>query len=231
MARINLGILVSALALGTGGCIAQGRVSGQMEATAEPMLVEINPGVWVIEDYSEPVFYVDGFYWLYRDDVWFRSSYYTGGWARVQSAPQVVVSIQQPTAYVHYRAASGARVRSGPRGNVIVRGHDEDRSAPHGQPSDNRDIRSPRPDERMPAPQPPDRPRATPQDEGQNRREDKPDKQDKQDTRGNKPDKQDKQDTRGDKPDKQDTRGDKPDKPDKRDDKQRGNQGDQHKHP
>jgi hypothetical protein len=206
MARINIGILVSALALGTGGCIGQGRVSGQMGVSTEPMLVEINPGVWVIEDYSEPVFYVDGFYWLYRDDVWFRSSYHTGGWARIQSAPQVVVSIQRPTAYVHYRAAPGVRVRSGPRGNVIVRRHEE----PRGQPRVTRDTRSPRSDERTPVPHPPDRPRATPQDEGQNRRGDKPDKQDKQDTRGNKPDKQNKPD-----------------------DKQRGDRGkgDQRKHP
>lgn len=155
MARINIGILVSALALGTGGCIAQGRVSGQMDARAAPMLVEINPGVWVIEDYSEPVFFVDGFYWLYRDAVWFRSSYYTGGWVRVQSAPQVVVSIQQPTAYVRYRAAPGVRVRSGPRGDVIVRGHEEGRRAPRGQP---------------PVAQPAYRPRATPQNDGQHKR-------------------------------------------------------------
>lgn len=139
-------LIVSVLSLGAAGCLAQGRVSGRMEASADPMLVEINPGVWVIEDYSEPVFYVDGYYWLYRDDAWFRSSYHTHGWARVQSVPQVVVRIERPTTYVRYRAAPGVRVRSGPRGTVVVRDH---RTPPRGQPSETRDRTPDRPDNKQ----------------------------------------------------------------------------------
>ena len=138
MARFKVGILVSALALATGGCVAQGRVSGGFVATSDPTLVEIHPGVWVIEDYSEPVFYADGFYWLYRDDVWFRSSYHTGGWVRYRSAPNVIVRLERPRAYVHYHAASGVRVRQGPRGRAMVRDHRDDRPpAAH----DRRDVR------------------------------------------------------------------------------------------
>ena len=100
MARLKIGILVTALALATGGCLAQGRVSGGYVATSDPMLVEIRPGVWVIEDYGEPVFYADGYYWAYRDDVWYRSSYYTGGWVRYRSVPNVILRIDQPRQYV-----------------------------------------------------------------------------------------------------------------------------------
>jgi hypothetical protein len=194
-------LLVSALSLGT-GCLAGGQVSGRMEASADPMLVEIDPGIWVIEDYSEPVFYVEGYYWLYRDDAWFRSSHHAGGWARVQSVPQVVVRIERPTAYVHYRATRGVRVRRGPRGTVIVRDHD-DRNPPRTQPSEPRggapDPR-PQPPGHQPRPNPPQHDR---------------DKLDKRD---------DKHET------KQDKRDDKRDtKQDKRDDKQGGDRRDQHR--
>jgi hypothetical protein len=79
----------------------------------------------VVEDYDEPVFYADGYFWLYRDG-WYRSSNYSGGWVRFQSVPQVVLRIERPRAYVHYRASAGARVRQGPRGPVSVRDQRED---------------------------------------------------------------------------------------------------------
>ncbi len=123
MTRLRIGVLVSALALGATGCVVRGRASGQIVASSDPMLVELYPGVWVIEDYNEPVFFADGFYWLYRDDGWYRSSYHTGGWVLVGSVPQVVVRIERPRAYVRYRGAHGVRVRNGPRGRIIVRDH------------------------------------------------------------------------------------------------------------
>lgn len=123
MSTLRTGVLVSALALATGACLVRGRVSGGVVASSDPTLVELYPGVWVIEDYNEPVFYADGYYWLYRDTGWFRSSYHTGGWVHIGAAPQVVVRIDRPRAYVHYRAAPGVRVRTGPRGRIIVRDH------------------------------------------------------------------------------------------------------------
>ena len=87
---------------------------------SDPILVEVHSGLWVIEDYREPVFYADGYYWLYQDGAWHRSSVYTGGWVRYR-APQVVLRIDRPQRYVHYRGAAGHRVRRGPRGAVSVR--------------------------------------------------------------------------------------------------------------
>jgi hypothetical protein len=127
MSTLRTGVLVTALALATGACTVRGRVSGTVVASSDPTLVELYPGVWVIEDYNEPVFYADGYYWLYRDDGWFRSSYHTGGWTHVVAAPQIVVRIERPRAYVRYRAAPGVRVRTGPRGNIIVRDHRDNR--------------------------------------------------------------------------------------------------------
>lgn len=99
------------------------RVGPAVGVGAEPTLVEVAPGVWAIEDNEEPVFYADGYYWAYRDDVWFRSSVHTGGWLRVSAAPRVIVTIGNPHAYTRYRGRAGVHVRRGLRGTVVVRDH------------------------------------------------------------------------------------------------------------
>jgi hypothetical protein len=89
MSRLKISVLVAALALASGGCLGQAHLSGGYQA-ADPILVELQPGVWVIEDYDQPVFYADGFFWMYRDDGWYRSRDHVSGWAYVRAAPQVV---------------------------------------------------------------------------------------------------------------------------------------------
>jgi len=69
-----------------------------------PDLVTVSPGVQVIADYDEPIFYSDGFYWRYYGDTWYRSTYYTGGWVYARP-PVAVLHINQPYAYRHYRPA------------------------------------------------------------------------------------------------------------------------------
>jgi hypothetical protein len=68
-----------------------------------PELVYAAPGVQVIADYGEPIFYADGFYWRNYGGQWYRSSYYTGGWAYYAQPPIVITRIQRPHAYAHYR--------------------------------------------------------------------------------------------------------------------------------
>lgn len=119
MLRLSLalsGLIV--LATATTGCIVHGRVGARVEA--RPAMVEVSPGVMVIEDYDEPVFYSDGYYWLYSDGVWLRSSYHTGGWVRVRTVPTRIVSIRSPRAYVRYRARGGAVYRGRARGRGPV---------------------------------------------------------------------------------------------------------------
>jgi hypothetical protein len=116
MLRLSLALSgLIALAAATSGCIVHGRVGARVEA--QPAMVEVSPGVMVIEDYDEPVFYSDGYYWLYSDGVWLRSSYHTGGWVRVRTVPTRIVSIRSPRAYVRYRG--GARVHG--RGGAVYR--------------------------------------------------------------------------------------------------------------
>ena len=133
-----------ALALGLGltatGCIAH--VRGNATATAEvppPNLVLVEGDVWVVEDYDEPVFYTEGFYWRYMGGVWYRSEVHHANWVRVTVVPASVQRIDQPTRYVHYAAPVGAEKRVGPPDHAPAHGvhgtqpghhHDDDQGGP-----------------------------------------------------------------------------------------------------
>jgi hypothetical protein len=134
MSKLSTLVIVVSTALGagcaggtSGGVYASGGyASGGYSAGvygSTPPLVEVSPDVWVIEGYNEPVFYSDNYYWLYRNGVWMRSSYYTGGWVTVRTLPYRLRTIHTPYAYVRYRAPYGARFRQGPQGRVIIRDH------------------------------------------------------------------------------------------------------------
>ena len=137
-----------------GGCLLRTGVgvSGGV-AVAGPDLVYVSPGVYVVSDYNDSVFYSDGYYWRYDSGYWYRSGYYNRGWIRAGNVPMGVRRIDRPRGYVHYRA----------RGPVYHRGDvDHRRGAPpprNGRrtaPPPGRDHRSPPPrTERRTAPPPP----------------------------------------------------------------------------
>jgi hypothetical protein len=119
-----------------GGCYTTGTVgyrgtyqsgyggAGEVYATT-PDLVTVSPGVQVVADYDEPVFYTDGFYWRFYDGYWYRSNNYATGWYFVERPPVTVLRIDRPYAYAHYRP-SGYVVRNRGRyrpADPIVRDH------------------------------------------------------------------------------------------------------------
>jgi hypothetical protein len=67
-----------------------------------PNLVTVSPGVEVVADNEQPVFFHSGMYWHNDGGVWFSSYYHTGGWVKVSTPPPEIVQIKQPTIYVHY---------------------------------------------------------------------------------------------------------------------------------
>jgi hypothetical protein len=91
---------------------------------ASPDLVSVSPGVQVVADYDEPVFYNEGFYWRYYDGGWYRSNNYATGWYFVSSPPIVIARIDRPYAYAHYRPAgyAGRRTVRYRPAETIVRG-------------------------------------------------------------------------------------------------------------
>lgn len=108
MRRIRVSGCAFALLLATllGACSFSGEVDYARDVTVtSPRLVVVSPGVQVVEDANAPLFYVNGFYWLYRDAAWLRSDSYRGGFARVDYAtvPHELRAIEQPQLYAHYR--------------------------------------------------------------------------------------------------------------------------------
>lgn len=216
-------VLLGAIAMAaTAGCVVRAGVHAGGTVVAEPDLVEVSPGVWVVEDYDEPVFYSEGSYWLYRDGIWFRSHVHTGSWVRVRTTPVVVARISTPRAYVRYRANVGARYRTGPRGSVRVRDNNYRRSSPRGHTvrderhernDHRRDVRDDRRDHRQDVR---DDRREHKQEAREERREDKQERHEER--------REAKEERREDKrDDRQDKREDKRDDKDK--DKDKGNGG------
>jgi hypothetical protein len=99
---------------------------------ATPDLVTVQPGVQVVADYDEPVFFVDGFYWRFYDGYWYRSNNYYAGWYFYERPPVAVLRIDRPYAYARYRppgyvARASVRYR---RPEVITRDHRSYQAAP-----------------------------------------------------------------------------------------------------
>src|SRR6187455_2107936 len=70
-----------------------------------PRMVEVQPGVLVVHDYGEEVFFVDGRYWMRGSDGrWYRASDYRGGWVVVEPrvVPAPIVRLP-PGRYKHHR--------------------------------------------------------------------------------------------------------------------------------
>src|SRR5262245_3451533 len=67
-----------------------------------PDLVYVSPGVQVIADYNHPCSYADCLCWRSSAGTWYRSRYYTGGWAYA-TPPAAVLRIDRPYGYAHYR--------------------------------------------------------------------------------------------------------------------------------
>ena len=95
------------------GCVVRAGAGVGVAAPA-PRLVAVSPGVYVVEDYGDSVFFVNGAYWRYDGRFWYRSGYYDGGFVRVGYAgvPVRVRGIRRPRSYVRYRARPGARYHS-----------------------------------------------------------------------------------------------------------------------
>ena len=68
-----------------------------------PALVLVQPGVQVVEDYDDEVFFVDGWYWVRRGPHWYKSPDHTGGWVAAPVAPGVLVRIPRGK-FKHYKS-------------------------------------------------------------------------------------------------------------------------------
>jgi hypothetical protein len=114
-------IAASAIAAGCYGTV--GYSARASSGGYGPDLVYAAPGVQVIADYDEPIFFADNLYWRFDGVRWYRSGSYTGGWVYA-TPPAVVLRIDHPRNYVHYRPRGWVDRRSHPQGPT-VRDHRE----------------------------------------------------------------------------------------------------------
>jgi hypothetical protein len=80
-----------------------------------PPLVEVQPGVRVVQDYDEEIFFIGGYYWVERDGNWYRARDHRGTWRYVRPGGL-------PAALVHHQPGQYRRWK-----------HDERRTWPDPQ--------------------------------------------------------------------------------------------------
>lgn len=112
MRRLLMLLVLGSTALGGASCYSSGYAVSGYATYATPDLAYVSPGVYVLRDWPEPVFYSNNLYWRYYGGRWYRSPYYNRGW--VYARPPLVISrIDRPYAYVRYRPSARYRVDRG----------------------------------------------------------------------------------------------------------------------
>ena len=93
-------LLVPAYALG------QVNLSITLPLPPVPPLVVVSPGVQVVENFQDEVFFHSGFYWARRDDRWYRAATPHASFApvEVKVVPAELVKIP-PGHYKHWKKA------------------------------------------------------------------------------------------------------------------------------
>jgi hypothetical protein len=73
---------------------------------APPPLVVIQPGIRVVPDQDDEVFFVDDYYWVRRGPTWYRTRDHRGGWTVVErDVPRGLVRMK-PGRYHRYHGGS-----------------------------------------------------------------------------------------------------------------------------
>ena len=80
-----------------------------------PPMVQVQPGVMVVQDHDEEVFLVNGRYWMRgADGRWYRASDYHGGWVVVEPRVVPVTIVRLPPGrYKHHHGTKKFRVANG----------------------------------------------------------------------------------------------------------------------
>src|SRR4051812_36325066 len=88
---------------------AQVAVRVQVALPAAPALVVVQPGVQVVENYDEEVFFANGWYWVQRDGYWYRARTPRSAFVVVERRRVPVAIVRLPPG--HYRHWRREQVR------------------------------------------------------------------------------------------------------------------------
>jgi hypothetical protein len=87
------------------GCVYTTPQEPAAIASDAPTFTPIGAGVQAALDSPDPLFYVDGSYYLYRDGVWLTSKSATAGFHYVPHIPGQLLMIHRPAAYANLHLA------------------------------------------------------------------------------------------------------------------------------
>ena len=111
MKRLAL-LFVLALSLLPAAAQAQVGVRVEVGLPVAPPLVVVQPGVQVVEDWHEEVFFTRGFYWVRRDDHWYRARTPRAAFVYVEPRRVPVALVRMPPGhYKHWRKAEAKAER------------------------------------------------------------------------------------------------------------------------
>ncbi len=96
--RTTLRLLLAFALLAPALARAQASASVQLELglpVVLPPMVVVQPGIQVVPDQEEEVFFYNGWYWVRRDDGWYRSRSHRHGWyfVRGERVPRKLVAL------------------------------------------------------------------------------------------------------------------------------------------
>src|SRR3954463_12577262 len=109
----------------------------QIALPAAPPLVVVQPGVQVVADQDEEVFYSNGWYWVQRDGYWYRARNPRTGFLFVEHRRVPVAVVRLPPGhYRHWRREEARKERREfreheRRGGRKEHGRDHDRGDRH----------------------------------------------------------------------------------------------------
>ena len=107
-------VLVSALALSLTPALSRAQVDVRIDIglPVAPPLVVVQPGIQVVEDWNEEVFFTRGYYWVQRDGYWYRARTPRARFVHVEPRYVPVAIVKMPPGqYKHWRKAEAKAER------------------------------------------------------------------------------------------------------------------------
>lgn len=106
--------IVAALMLLPDRAPAQVGVQIHVNVPVNPPLVVVQPGIQVVENWDEEVFFTGGYYWVCRNGYWYRASSPRARWVYVEHrhVPPGVARLP-PGHYKHYTKEQAKAGRKG----------------------------------------------------------------------------------------------------------------------
>lgn len=106
-------LLIAVPTVGSAQVLARGQISINIGFPEPPPLVVVSPGIQVVPEYEEEVFFVNRWYWVRRDGYWYRTRDSHGGWAPVRRAWVPANLMRMPPGrYRHYYRDDDGRWRA-----------------------------------------------------------------------------------------------------------------------